>query len=641
MNNKTSMLSSWKFFPAAFRRLSAIAAVTAMILCRGTFGAGAAYDDFGAGARVLAVGGAVTAVGDDIYASALNPAGLAYIKRGQVAFEYGRLHLNLTDGSNLFNGFFAAGYPFIKSEIVETRVDLSTSAPSVAAAFSSSTEVSTNSVTGPPSDGIKTGIRRTLSSAARISYRSMGLAGHYSESVITVGYARFVHKRMALGLAVKSLTDGFISDEYLERSPVFDYGKMLSKTSYTGDAGLIWNPSPRFFVGMAALDFTEPDIGYLESEPLSATYRFGMGMRKADVRFGCDLSYAPRAKNTELSTGFEGNLSSLAALRGGLVYGRLENADSWRVTAGVGFEISDSIALDYAVVYPLAVLKNTYGSHWMSFVYRFGKVSSEEMEPGTLERAYQELAEEKYSLETRLARTESEKRQLEEVLIEEASSRIRERIRQAKESSRAELAARRETDPSRAAAVTGVISSRTHVVRRGDTLQSLADKYYKDSRHWIEIYNANRADIGRGGALRPNQVLVIPPNPSERPSPAAAPAPVRPAEAPSAVAPEMKTVSPSTESVSATAVDAPAPVEAPVLKPSAPPAPKPATPPAKERSSGAKPSPRSHVVGQGENLRSIAAKYYNDPEKWRVILDANKDKIVRGQVRPGVELSIP
>lgn len=599
-----------------------------------------AHDDFGAGARVLAVGGAVSAVGDDIYSSALNPACLAYLKRGQVAFEYGRLHLNLYDGSNLFNGFFAAGYPFIKSEIVETRVEASSVAlVSVSSGVSASPDISTSAAPSPTSVDIKTDIRRTLSGALMVSYRSMGLAEYYSESVLTLGYAGFLGKRIAFGLAAKSLTDAFIANKYLERSAVFGYGETLSKTSYTGDLGLIWNPGPGFFIGISALDFTEPDIGYIEHDPLPAIYRVGIGMRRADARFGCDFSYSPRTKNTEAATGFEKNLGAPIALRGGLVYGRREQYDSWRITAGMGFEISNSIVLDYAFVYPLTVLKNTYGSHWMSFVYRFGKVLSEELEPGSLERAYQELTEEKYSLETRLARTESEKRHLEEVLIEEASSRIRERIRQAKESSRADSPARRETAPAGGAGVTGVMASRAHVVRRGDTLQSLAEKYYKDSKLWIEIYNANRADIGRGGTLRPDQVLVIPPNPSERSTQPASPSAVRPAETTQSAAPEIKVISPAANSAPALFVDVAAPVDTSVTKTS--PALKSAAPVAKERPSPVKSAARTHLVGQGENLRSIAAKYYNDPEKWRVILDANKDKIIRGQVRPGVELSIP
>jgi nucleoid-associated protein YgaU len=51
--------------------------------------------------------------------------------------------------------------------------------------------------------------------------------------------------------------------------------------------------------------------------------------------------------------------------------------------------------------------------------------------------------------------------------------------------------------------------------------------------------------------------------------------------------------------------------------------------------------PRKHIVQQGENLRSIAQKYYNDSDKWKLIYKANKDKIISGQVNPGQEITIP
>lgn len=605
-----------------------------------------AYNDFGIGARVLGAGGAASAVGDDIYAPALNPAGLAYLKRAQMAFEYGRLHLNLSDSSNLFNGFVGAAYPFIKSEIFDKRVFVVASSVAVV----SEQDVSTETAASPEPHGttrsvVETGISRTLSSAVMFSYRSMSLSEHYSESVVNLAYARFLGRRLAVGVTVKALNDSFIGNQYLDRSPVFDYGKMLSKTSFTGDIGFIWNPFPRFFVGGAAMDFTEPDIGYFETDRLSATYRLGVGMRKADSRFACDASYAPRTKNLEIASGFERRLGDIVALRGGLVYGRFENSDSWRVATGMGFEISDSIALDYAIIYPLTVLKNTYGSHWVSFIFRFGKVPPDEIEPGSLERAYQELSEEKFRLESRLSQTEAEKRRLEEVLIEESTVRIRERIKQARESARLEASRPQDKARADAAVIKGVTGSRTHIVQRGDTLQSLSEKYYKDSKLWIEIYNANRDDIGRGGTLKINQVLVIPPQaerssavgspPAARPSGAVLGTSVPPAPPSAAPLPEIKIV-PSTSTFNLIGVPE---SSMPILKPSAP-VPESALkerPPAKTAIRGA----RAHTVVQGENLRSIAAKYYNDPEKWRVILDANKDKIVRGQIRPGAQLVIP
>ena len=50
---------------------------------------------------------------------------------------------------------------------------------------------------------------------------------------------------------------------------------------------------------------------------------------------------------------------------------------------------------------------------------------------------------------------------------------------------------------------------------------------------------------------------------------------------------------------------------------------------------------RRHIVQAGENLRSIAQKYYNDSNRWKEIYQANRDKVISGQVAPGQEITIP
>lgn len=52
--------------------------------------------------------------------------------------------------------------------------------------------------------------------------------------------------------------------------------------------------------------------------------------------------------------------------------------------------------------------------------------------------------------------------------------------------------------------------SGTHTVEPGDTLYSLARKYYHDSNKWVMIYEANEHKIESKGLLRKGQILVIP-----------------------------------------------------------------------------------------------------------------------------------
>ena len=53
-------------------------------------------------------------------------------------------------------------------------------------------------------------------------------------------------------------------------------------------------------------------------------------------------------------------------------------------------------------------------------------------------------------------------------------------------------------------------SDATHVVAKGDTLFSLARRYYQDQSRWKEIYEANGGKILNPDMIRIGQVLVIP-----------------------------------------------------------------------------------------------------------------------------------
>ena len=52
--------------------------------------------------------------------------------------------------------------------------------------------------------------------------------------------------------------------------------------------------------------------------------------------------------------------------------------------------------------------------------------------------------------------------------------------------------------------------SRTYVVQRGDTLFSIARRFYKSSARWKEIRDANKDKIDKPGKLKPGQRLIIP-----------------------------------------------------------------------------------------------------------------------------------
>ncbi|OGS24917.1 MAG: hypothetical protein A2314_08955 [Elusimicrobia bacterium RIFOXYB2_FULL_50_12] len=572
----------------------------------------AAFDDLGAGARSAGMGNAFTALADDAFGFYYNPAGLGHVRQGQIASEYGKLWVGLSDRSDLSRSFVAGVVPIFSSKRVEVAVAVSTSAPE-------SVELSTGSQ--------KTEFKTVSTHVGTVcaAWQSFALQGYYQESAYYVGFGKS-HGKLAWGCNVKMLQEKYTIDSYMERSPVFDYGAKSSVQNYSFDAGVLYNISPRFFIGASGSDLNQPDMGLSSPDRIRATARVGLGWRQKDIKW--DVDGICRGSNWYGAAGVEKWFKNFVGIRTGLSLGGRNFAG-----ASAGFSVNlSAVRFDYACQLPLTGIRDTAGSHRISFIYRFGRTLREELEPGSLEYYYARLQDEISGLKDTLAETEAEKKKLEEVLIEEATSRIRERIKAAKAGAREP----RSTAPSDSPDVKERKET-SHIVQRGETLQSIAQRYYRDEKYWNEIYQVNKESVGRGGVLKPGQVLIIPPlSHSETPVAAGAAPEVVPVRI---VAPVEVAVP-----VPSAAPPLPEPVQIKVIPvmPSPetrrPPAAKEAQPAAvKEKRSG----PRTHLVQKGENLQSIARKYYNDAGRWKEIYEANKSKAAGGQLSPGQEITIP
>jgi hypothetical protein len=64
-------------------------------------------------------------------------------------------------------------------------------------------------------------------------------------------------------------------------------------------------------------------------------------------------------------------------------------------------------------------------------------------------------------------------------------------------------------------------------------------------------------------------------------------------------------------------------------------------PPQKAKSLEKKGASKMHTVERGDNLQSLAQKYYNDKSMWLMIYEANKDKIEKGSLETGQVILIP
>ena len=69
---------------------------------------------------------------------------------------------------------------------------------------------------------------------------------------------------------------------------------------------------------------------------------------------------------------------------------------------------------------------------------------------------------------------------------------------------------------------------RRYTVRRGDTLSSIAQRFYGNPARWGMLYQANRSVIKNPNLISPGEVLTIPDEPSVRPARSQASAPAAP-----------------------------------------------------------------------------------------------------------------
>ena len=129
--------------------------------------------------------------------------------------------------------------------------------------------------------------------------------------------------------------------------------------------------------------------------------------------------------------------------------------------------------------------------------------------------------------------------------------------------------------------------ARTHVVKKGETLFDIARKYYGSTRNWQKIQEANRTKVPDPRKLKIGIRPTIPP-------------------------------------------------EVPVLdkRPTAP------APPTADRTTTG--SARTYTVKPGDNFSKIAKAHYGTQTKWRLIFEANRDRIADPNILPvGTVLIIP
>ncbi|HAM38135.1 MAG TPA: hypothetical protein DCP53_01850 [Elusimicrobia bacterium] len=349
----------------------------------------AAFDEMNVGARAQGMAGAFTAVSDDVNALFYNPAGASMLKKSEFTSNYGKLFMGLDDNSSIGSSFMGFVYPTERY------------------------------------------------GALGMSWYNLSLSGFYDETVLSLSYSYNILSKIAVGVNVKDLMRKFGSNDYTKTAidttgntrldiegvsvdPVFE--KSRRTTNISGDLGLLYTYSNVVSFGFSAKNVTSPDVGLIGSDKLPVTYRLGVSYRRNNYLLSLDALN----ENSDICimTGAEKWFTkNNIGIRSGLLVGnrRLSN-----ISIGSTLKFDD-LSFDYAFLWPLSGIKDTYGTHKISLNIKFGKKTISVGETKRIEKAKRIEAEKK-------AKEESEKLEFEaERIKKETEARLLEAKRKEKE----------------------------------------------------------------------------------------------------------------------------------------------------------------------------------------------------------------
>jgi len=446
-------------------------------------------------------------VGADYYGSASilsNPANISSkLKVPDISVGYSRIAYGLSDGSNIGRMNFSAATPLLKNLF-------------------------------------------TLG----VGYDNLALESIYSETSYAIGLASTYKDIISIGFSYVMREIKIPLDAYTSIDPLFISRGSGAPSDYVRNF-------PEYLYGVR-LNLGEFSVGYRSGfmDAQNEIYKdrpadiFGIAYtQNKDFKFSADY-YCGDKKI--YAVGFEKNLfKELLSIRGGFSTGEKGYK---RISAGFGLLISN-ISFDYAIDYPLSGLTGISGTHRIGFKIKlaaphkeltaatYPAPSSSKPVPPT-EVPVNQTQQQKVSISTMsdtvgVASKPDDKIKY-SLPISTGGSTYSENTTRAVSSGTVnlnvlpkdvtgyyevtpilklevstpsvnipEIEKKIETRQPSMSPAQPVPLVRTHKVEAGETLTSLAEKYYGSPKEWHKIYKANEDKIEKG-IIKPGSVLIIP-----------------------------------------------------------------------------------------------------------------------------------
>ncbi len=381
-----------KFWPAIFLSCSTVFSAAPLVR--------ASFEETGIGARATALGGAFTAIADDVHAVYYNPAGLAQVQRKELSASYGLENTGLSDGSKISNSYGAYAHPFA------SRIG-----------------------------------------TIGLSWQQFTAENLYKERALSFAYGRKFARKIFLGAAVKHLSREFTApvgtvdnSGFIDASGIDSiYAGGNSKSNAGLDLGILWKANDKYTVGAMVQDINEPDLALTGSSRDSAPMVIRSGIAYQERRFtlagqlNAVKSAGSLNREAFAALACEKWVDSTRFTRGDLGFRGSFSAGPRsfsQVALGLSYRIG-AIQMDYGFLMPLKGVGfgSSQGNHRMTLSFRFGNINPDSdseivtRETGSiLKKSEQEL--EYYSRESAgTARELADRKMSAERAIEDIQSR--------------------------------------------------------------------------------------------------------------------------------------------------------------------------------------------------------------------------
>ncbi len=330
---------------------------------------------------------------------------------------------------------------------------------------------------------------------------------------------KILNNKMFIGSNFKYLVDNYFYDDYYKEDLLAQQGSSL----FNLDFGIVCNFVKNFYTGVSVQNLLNSEIGNQVKYRLPQKWLFSLGYLYGITIVNCGVYLEQQyienriLQNVAVKFGISQELFYSKLLSCDVILD-VEKSDKFtKFDIAVQTRlISNKIWLKYLWSYPVVNVKNFVGNHYVMFVYTPAKVVKKKLiyhEPEIVEKVVV-VKEKKKKVEEKVPKPEykveistipsqvkPEEQKVEEKVV--ISTTVKEQVVTPKEE---------KPKPSPIIEKEYIVVYKfplAHKVKEGETLVSIAKKYYNDERLWKKIYEANKDKIIKGVPIV-GEILVIP-----------------------------------------------------------------------------------------------------------------------------------